>query len=210
MRFRDRFEAGQELAQAIAQQAGSLQNLIVLGLPRGGIPVGLEIANELKIPFDIFLVRKLGVPNHEELAMGAIAYGAIVMNEEIIRQLRIPRELIEREIQQEQQELERRNSLYRRGRPPSEVKDKNIILTDDGIATGASMRAAIAALRKQAPARIIVAIPVAPKDIQETLTEADKIICLNMPDPFYGVGMHYDRFTQLKDDEIKIMLAAGA
>jgi putative phosphoribosyl transferase len=211
MRFHDRTDAGKKLAQEIARQLGAPKNLIILGLPRGGIPVGLEIARELKAPFDIFLVRKLGTPGHEELAMGALAYGGVVtLNEDIIHNLRIPKELIEIEIRKEQQELERRNSLYRSGGRPPEVKGKSVILVDDGVATGASARAAIAALRKQVPAQIIVAVPVAPQDVYDTLAEADKIICLATPEPFYGVGMHYDNFSQLTDNEVKMALAKAA
>jgi len=206
MQFANRTDAGRKLAQKIAE-ANHIHNAFVLALPRGGIPIGLELSHELQAPFDILLVRKLGVPGHEELAMGALAYGdVLVLNEDIVRSLRIPHALIEEEIRQEQRELMRRNQLYRQGREAPDVKDKSVILVDDGIATGATMRAGIIALRKQAPAQIIVAVPVAPKEIHETLTEADRIICLATPEPFYGVGMHYNDFSQVSDEEAKAML----
>jgi putative phosphoribosyl transferase len=207
MRFSNRTDAGQKLARKVAE-ANNIPNAIVLALPRGGIPVGLEIAHELQVPFDIFLVRKLGVPGHEELAMGALAYGnVLILNDNVIRSLDVPQALIEEEIRHEQQELERRNRLYREGREAPDVKDRSIVLVDDGIATGATMRAGIAALRKQDPQQIVVAVPVAPKEVHETLADADRIICLDIPEPFYGVGMHYNDFSQLRDEEVKAMLA---
>lgn len=207
MRLRDRMEAGEKLAQKI-KGIKNIQNPLVLALPRGGIPVGLEIAHRLPAPFDIWLVRKLGAPHNEELAMGAISYGnEIVLNEEIIYRLAIPESSIDREIQLEKAELERRNKVYRQGRKAPEVKGRDIILVDDGLATGATMRAAIASLRRQSPRRIIAALPVAPIDVYEILADADQIICLKTPEPFYGVGMHYKSFPQLSDEEVKDMLA---
>jgi predicted phosphoribosyltransferase len=207
MRLRDRMEAGEKLAQKL-KGIKNIPNPLVLALPRGGIPVGLEIAHYLNAPFDIWLVRKLGVPHNEELAMGAISYGnEIVLNEEIIHKLAIPETSIDREIQLEKAELERRNQVYRQGREAPEVRGMDVILVDDGLATGATMRAAISSLRKQSPRRIIAALPVAPVDVYEILADADQIICLKTPEPFYGVGMHYKSFPQLSDGEVKDMLA---
>ncbi len=178
MVFRDRREAGRILARKLLAYTDR-PNVLVLGLPRGGVPVAFEVARALHAPLDVFLVRKLGVPGHEELAMGAIAsWGAQVLNEEVVRELRIPNEIIQKVVARELRELERREKLYRAGRPAPDVRDRVIILVDDGLATGSTMQAAIAALRQKDPARIIVAVPVgSPEVCAEFQNEADLAIC---------------------------------
>ena len=207
MIFRDRQDAGRRLAARLLKYAGR-SDLVVLALPRGGVPVAVEIAHRLQAPLDIFLVRKLGVPGHEELAMGAIASGSTrVINEDIVSYLQIPGEIIDAVAADEQRELERRERAYRDGRPPPQVKDRIVILIDDGLATGSTMRAATAALRKQNPSRIVVAIPVAPVEACEALlTEVDEVVCAATPEPFHGVGLWYDNFEQTTDEEVRELL----
>jgi len=206
--YQDRFEAGQRLATKLMAYAHR-QDVLVLGLPRGGVPVAYEVAKALHAPLDVFIVRKLGVPGREELAMGAIATGGIrVINESVVRMLHIPEHIIDAVAAREQQELERREYLYRDDRPPPDVHAYTVILIDDGLATGSTMRAAIAALRLQHPARIVVAVPVAALPTCEELgTEVDEIVCVQTPEPFYGVGLWYENFSQTTDEEVHDLLA---
>lgn len=206
--FENRIQAGRLLAQALAKYANR-PDVIVLALPRGGVPVGFEVAQTIGASLDIMLVRKLGTPGHEELAMGAIASGGVsVLNDDLIARLHIGPELIEAATKIEQQELERRERAYRGDHPSPVVQNRHVILVDDGLATGASMRAAVAALKQRHPASIVVAIPVAPPDTVEMLREeADKVICLAMPEPFLAVGRWYEDFSQTSDEEVKSLLA---
>jgi predicted phosphoribosyltransferase len=205
--FRDRTEAGQHLAAILAKYANR-PGVLVLALPRGGVPVAYEVAKQLGAPLDIFLVRKLGVPGHEELAMGAIASGGVrVVNEDVVGYLKIPEEVIDTVTEIEQQELERREHAYRGDRPPPDVKGRVVILIDDGLATGSTMRAAAAALRKQGPARIVVAVPVSSRETcNEFRSEVDEIVCAVTPEPFRGVGLWYEDFSQTTDDEVRELL----
>jgi putative phosphoribosyl transferase len=205
--FEDRAYAGRLLGQALAKYANR-PDVIVLALPRGGVPVGFEAAQAINASLDIMLVRKLGTPGHEELAMGAIASGGItVFNAELVSRLHIGPELMEAAIKREQQELERREQAYRGNHPLPVVENRHVILVDDGLATGASMRAAVAALRQRNPASVIVAIPVAPPDTVAMLKEeADEVICLAMPEPFSAVGRWYRDFSQTTDEDVKSLL----
>ena len=208
IRFRDRTDAGRQLADRLKSRANR-QDVLVLALPRGGVPVAFEVACALGAPLDVFLVRKLGVPGHEELAMGAVATGGVrVLNNEIVHGLGIQESEIEAAVDREQQELARRERLYRGGRPAPEVEDKTVILVDDGLATGATMRAAVRALKQQHPARIIVAVPTASPDTAEALNaEADEVVCVVTPEPFIAVGYWYDDFAQTTDAEVRDLLA---
>jgi putative phosphoribosyl transferase len=205
--FRDRAEAGRMLASRLAAYA-RVPGVVVLGLPRGGVPVAYEVAHALDAPLDVFLVRKLGVPGHEELAMGAIASGGVrVFNDEVVSGLRISGTEIERVAKREQAELERREALYRNGRPAPDLHGKTVILVDDGLATGSTMRAAIEGVRRHAPARIIVAVPVgAASTCEELRAQADEVVCVLEPERFYAVGMWYQDFTQASDEEIRSLL----
>jgi predicted phosphoribosyltransferase len=187
-------------------------DVLVLALPRGGVPVGFEVARSLNAPLDVFLVRKLGVPGHEELAMGAIASGGVrVLNPEVVDELQIPWYMIEMVAAREQQELARRERLYRGDRPLPEVAGKTVILVDDGLATGSTMRAAIAALRQRGPARIVVAVPVgAPSTCEELRAGVDDLICVIAPESFYAVGLWYEDFSQTTDTEIRELLEQAA
>src|SRR5437773_4172824 len=207
MIFRNRQDAGQRLAARLMNYAGR-SGVLVLALPRGGVPVAFEVAQQLKAPLDVFLVRKLGVPGHEELAMGAIASGGTrVINEDVVRYLQIPGEVIDAVAAEEQRELERREREYRDGKPAPQVKDRVVILIDDGLATGSTMRAAAAALRKQNPSRIVVAVPVAPAETcEEFRKEVDEVVCAATPEPFQGVGLWYDNFSQTSDEEVRQLL----
>lgn len=202
-KFIDRHEAGKVLAEQLKQYAKK-DDTLVLALPRGGVPVAYEIAKILSLPLDVFIVRKLGVPGHEELAMGAIATGGItVFNDEIVHGLNIPKYAIDQVIQSEKQELQRRDSTYRNNKPFPSLEGKTIILVDDGIATGATMRAAIKALRQQNPASIIIAVPVAAFSTCEEMAKlVDKIVCPLMPHEFYAVGSWYENFFQTSDEEV--------
>jgi putative phosphoribosyl transferase len=206
--YRDRHDAGKRLAKRLSAYAHR-PDVLILALPRGGVPVAYEAAQALNAPLDVFIVRKLGVPDHEELAMGAIASGGIqVLNYDVICALDIPEEIIEKIVAREQKELERREQLYRDGRPAPDVKGQTVILIDDGLATGATMRAALRALREQEPARLIVAVPVAaPSTCLELLGEADDVICTSTPEPFFGVGLWYQNFEQTSDQEVHDLLA---
>jgi predicted phosphoribosyltransferase len=209
MRFRHRADAGRELARTLTEFAGR-SDVLVLGLPRGGVPVAAEVARHLAAPLDVFLVRKLGMPGHEEFALGAIAEGGVeVVNQDLVRDLGIPPAAVERVAVRERLELDRRDALYRGGRQRPEVRDRIVILIDDGLATGATMEAAIVALRSLAPARIVVAAPVGAKVTCERLRRlADDVRCLSTPEPFNAVGIWYDDFTQTTDDEVRKMLAS--
>ena len=206
-KFRDRSDAGRALAAALRHYANH-SDVLVLALPRGGVPVAYEVARELGAPLDIFLVRKLGVPGHEEYAMGAIAEGgAIVLSRDVIQQLGIPQRAVDSVIEQERAELERRTRLYRHGRAPPEVRERVVILVDDGLATGSTMRAAVQALRSLRPARLVVAVPVAPPETCEALRDvADEVVCLRMPEPFHAVGVWYADFAQTLDNEVRELL----
>jgi putative phosphoribosyl transferase len=207
MLFRDRIEAGQLLAKSLNKYAGRT-DVVVLALPRGGLPVAAEVAHALRAPLDVFLVRKLGVPGHEELAMGAIASGGIrVLNDDVVRYQRISETAIEAVAREEQRELQRRERLYRGDRPVTDVHGKIVILIDDGLATGATMRAAVKALRGQDPSRIVVAVPVGSRETcGEFEGEADEAICARTPEPFYAVGAWYDDFSPTTDSEVREIL----
>ena len=209
-RFADRHEAGRYLAERLAEGGYAHRaDVIVLALPRGGVPVGFEVAQRLEAPLDLFLVRKLGVPGHEELAMGAIASGGVVvLNEHVLRYERIGREDIDRVAREESAELQRRERAYRDDRPPPQLEGKTVILVDDGLATGASMRAAAQAVRKHNPARVVVAVPVAaPETCEQLREEVDDTICAITPRSFTAVGVWYEDFSQTTDDEVRELLA---
>jgi predicted phosphoribosyltransferase len=208
--FRDRGEAGRLLAAKLVAYANR-PDVLVLALPRGGVPVAFEVAHALNVPLDVFVVRKLGVPGHEELAMGAVATGGVrVLNDQVVQGLRIPDHVIDAVAAQEQLELARRERLYRGGRPPPEVRGRTVILVDDVLATGATMHAAIEALRQQQPARIVVAVPTAAPETCEALrAEVDEVICAITPEPFYAVGLWYEDFSQTTDEEVRDLLARG-
>jgi putative phosphoribosyl transferase len=208
MIFRNRIDAGDRLAEKLEHYA-SRPDVIVLALPRGGVPVGYEVARTLGVPLDVFLVRKLGVPGREELAMGAIASGGVrVLNEDVISELQIPQHWVDLVAARELEELRRREAAYRDGRRAPDVCSKTVILVDDGLATGASMRAAVAALRKLGPARIVVAVPVgAQQTCDEFRDVTDEVVCTETPDPFYAVGSWYADFDQTTDDEVRALLA---
>ena len=205
--LRDRTDAGKRLAEALEDYADDPDG-IVLALPRGGVPVGYEIAETLHLPLDVFLVRKLGVPGQEELAMGAIAMGGVcVFNDRIVRGLNISQQAIDFVTSREQAELERRNLLYREGRPVPDLANKTVLLVDDGIATGATMRAAVEAILQVKPRQLIVAVPVAPPEIYDMFQSlADKIVCLETPASFFAIGNWYQNFSQTSDDEVRKLL----
>jgi putative phosphoribosyl transferase len=209
--FRDRTDAGRAVTPELSHYAHR-GDVVVLALPRGGVPVGFEIARGLHAPLDVFLVRKLGVPGYEELAMGAIASGGTrVLNEAVIEQLQISPAQIEEVARDEQRELERREQAFRDGAPPVVVTGCICILVDDGLATGSTMRAAVMALKKHDPQRIVVAVPVASADTcAQFHSLVDEVVCLYMPEPFMSVGRWYDDFTQTTDDEVRDCLQRAA
>jgi putative phosphoribosyl transferase len=211
MRFEDRYDAGRQLAGALSGFAGR-QDVIVLGLPRGGVPVAFEVARALRAPMDVFVVRKLGVPGHSELAMGAIASGGVrVLSEDLIGELGISRTSIDEISAREQIELERRDRLYRGDRSLPSLRDRTVILVDDGLATGATMEAAVAAVRLHRPARVVVAVPVGARETCQRLrTVADETICAQCPEPFQAVGLWYLHFDQTTDDEVIELLRQQA
>ena len=207
--FSDRREAGRELATRLPPVRAD--EVVVLALPRGGVPVAYEIARALGAPLDVFLVRKLGTPGHPELAMGAIASGGIrVLNDEVVQHLNIPPELIDAVAEREQVELERREAEYRHGAPLPSLRNRTVILVDDGLATGSTMKAAVEAVKHEQPARVIVAVPVgAPETCRALTTIADEVICARMPSPFSAVGQWYRDFTQTTDHEVTDLLEKG-
>jgi predicted phosphoribosyltransferase len=204
--FQDRRDAGAELARRLGYL--NREDVVVLALPRGGVPVAAAVAAHLQAPMDVFVVRKLGVPGQPELAMGAIASGGVqVLNDEVVRWLRIPNEAIEETARQEQAELERRELAYRDGRPPISVRDRVVILVDDGLATGSTMRAAVQAVRALNPAKVVVAVPVgAPETCREIQALADDVVCARTPERFSAVGLWYRDFSQTTDDEVRELL----
>ena len=209
--FRDRVDAGRRLASRLGAYAGR-EDVCVLGLPRGGVPVAAEVAAALGAPLDVFVVRKLGVPGHEELAMGAIASGGVrVLNDETVDALRIAPAEIEAATARAAAELRRREDLYRGGRPPLDVRGRSVILVDDGLATGSTMRAAAAALRRLGPARTVVAVPVAaPERCAALREEVDEVVCVLLPESFYAVGAWYEDFSQTTDGEVRRCLDGAA
>jgi predicted phosphoribosyltransferase len=210
-RFADRKAAGRELAERLAASLSSQDASLVLGLPRGGVPVAVEVASAVGAPLDVFVVRKLGLPGQEELAMGAVASGGLrVLNEELLARIRLPGAMLERVAAAEELEVVRREASYRGGRPPVDVGGRVVILVDDGLATGSTMRAAVQALRQRAPARIVVGVPTASASAVEALArEADEVVCLITPEPFYAVGMSYDDFAEVTDDEVRALLSSS-
>lgn len=208
MIYRDRIDAGKQLATKLDDYANR-DDVLVLALPRGGVPVAYEVAKALRVPLDIFLVRKLGVPGHEELAMGAISTGGVrVLNHDVVDYLGISTDVIDAMANTELKELERRERAYRSDRPEPEVRGKTVILIDDGLATGSTMLAAVKALRWQEPARIVVAVPVSARQTcDEYRMGVDEIICAKTPEPFMGVGMWYRDFSQTTDEEVREILA---
>ncbi|MFY9552334.1 MAG: phosphoribosyltransferase family protein [Thermoanaerobaculia bacterium] len=208
--LRDRREAGLLLARELRQYANR-PDVVVLGLPRGGVPVAFEVATALNVPLDVFLVRKLGLPGHEEFAIGALASGGLrVLNLPLIKAYSIPEQELAKLMAREKAELERREREYRAGLPPLEVAGKTVILVDDGLATGASMQAAVMALKQARPARVVVAVPVAPPEACEALRSlADEVVCALTPEPFQAVGRWYGDFEQTTDGEVKALLERG-
>src|SRR6202158_677632 len=206
--FRDRRDAGRLLAERLAAFSNR-RDVLVLALPRGGVPVAYEVARALGAPLDVFVVRKLGVPGYEELAMGAVATGGVrVLNDQLVERLGIPDHVIDAVVARERQELARRERLYRSGRPPPDARGRTVILVDDGLATGATMHAAIQALRQQQPARIVVAVPTAsPETCEEMRAEVDDVICAITPEPFHAVGLWYQDFSQTTAQEVRDLLA---
>jgi putative phosphoribosyl transferase len=208
--FSNRIEAGRQLAEKLDKYAGR-ENVIVLGLPRGGVPVAYEVAKRLHAPLDVFIVRKLGVPGFEELAAGAIASGGVrVLNEDVMRAIPHADEAIEAVTARETGELERREQIYREGRPPPELRGRIVILVDDGLATGATMRAAVKALRQDGAAKIVVAVPVGPPDTcRELEQQADETVCLSTPPFFQAVGQYYEDFSQTTDEDVRELLSSA-
>jgi putative phosphoribosyl transferase len=209
--FANRTEAGRLLVEKLVKYAGR-DDVIVLGLPRGGVPVAFEVAHRLGAPLDVFIVRKLGVPGFEELAAGAIASGGVrVLNEDVMRSIPHADEAIDAVTIRETAELERREQIYREGRPAPQLRDRIVILVDDGLATGATMRAAIEALRQSGAAKIVVAVPVGPQDTcRELEEEADETICLSTPEFFQAVGQYYEDFSQTSDEDVRELLSHAA
>jgi putative phosphoribosyl transferase len=209
MMFRDRADAGRRLAALLESFAG--REVVVLALPRGGVPVGFELARSLGAPLDVLGVRKLGAPGQEELALGAIASGGVrVLNEAVVAELGVTEEEIARVAAAEERELERREEAYRSGRPAVDVEGRVVILVDDGLATGASMKAAVRAVRGRSPATVVVAVPIgAARTCEELRTEADEVVCAASPWPFVSVGSWYDDFSQTSDSEVRELLGAA-
>ena len=209
-RFHDRYEAGRRLAGELHAYAGR-DDVIVVALPRGGVPVGYEVALALGLPLEVMQVRKLGVPGHEELAMGAIASGGVrIVSENVVEALGIPERVIATVAAAEVQELERRERVYREGRLFPELRGRTVILVDDGLATGSTMRAAVAALRSLGAARLVAAVPVAPKESRDAMREVvDEVVCASLPERFQAVGEWYDDFSQISDQEVSELLRRG-
>jgi putative phosphoribosyl transferase len=209
-RFKDRTDGGRQLATLLAHVRA--RNPIVLALPRGGLPVAYEVAHALKAPLDVLNVRKLGVPWHEELAMGAIGTGGVrVLNNEVIMAAGITRSMLDEATDFQRLELDRRERLYRSGRPAPELRGRAVILVDDGIATGATVRAAIAVVRAQKPARLVLAVPVAQDSVASELArDVDEFVCVTRPSDLYAIAVWYDHFPQLTDQEVQAILARAA
>ncbi len=209
MRFRDREQAGRVLAQKLGRHA-QLPGVVVLGLPRGGVPVAFEVAQALGAPLDVFVVRKLGLPGHEEFAMGAVATGGVIVMNPDVRAFDIPQAAIEAVVARERAELARREVAYRGNRPPLAVDDRIVILVDDGLATGSSMLAAARAVKLGHPRQVVVAVPVAAAETCRTLrSEVDDVVCAVAPEPFRAVGLGYDDFSQVSDAEVRALLDAA-
>jgi predicted phosphoribosyltransferase len=210
MIFRDREDAGVQLAAQLSRYAGD-PKVVVLGLPRGGVPVAYQVARRLQAPLDIFVVRKLGVPEHRELAMGALASGGVrVLNPEVVTALRISEPMIAAVAAQEQQELERQQRAYRGDVPFPDLAGHTVIVVDDGLATGSTMRAAVKAIRQMQPARIVVAAPVGAAETCRSLAlEADEVVCVSTPEQFHAVSMWYQEFSQTTDEEVRTLLEAS-
>jgi len=206
-RFKDRSDAGRALAEKFEHYADR-PNVVVLALPRGGVPVGYEVATRLRAPLDVFLVRKLGAPGHEEFAIGAIASGGLwFVNDDVVRQLGISRRQIQEIVEREERELERRSEVYGSDFSKADVRGQIVILIDDGLATGSTMRAAVAALKQKHPERIVIGVPVSsPSTCEELEREVDEIVCFHTPDQFYAVGEWYEDFSQTSDDEVRELL----
>ena len=209
-RFRNRAEAGRTLARMLSHYADR-DDVVVLGLPRGGVPVAYEVAKELGAPLGVFVVRKLGLPGHEEIAMGAVASGGVfVLDDNLIRRLGVGNAELEQAVALEVRELERRERAYRGASEPLDLKGKTVILVDDGLATGATMKAAAIAVRQLGPAQVVVAVPVASRQTcDEFRKEVDEIVCAITPEPFHAVGLWYEDFSQTSDDEVRELLAAA-
>jgi putative phosphoribosyl transferase len=212
VRLRDRHHAGRQLARALAPRYGGRDDVVVLGLPRGGVPVAYEVATALGAPLDVFVVRKLGVPGHEEFAMGAIASGGVlVLDEGVVQALGISGDQLQRAVATELRELQRREAAYRGSREPPELAGKTVILVDDGLATGSTMKAAAQAVRKYAPAAIVVAVSVAAaQTCDELRREVDETVCLVTPEPFHAVGLWYEDFSPTSDEEVRDLLARAS
>jgi putative phosphoribosyl transferase len=208
-RFRDRAEAGRELGERLAEQHAGRPDVLVLALPRGGVVVGREVADRLGAPLDVLVVRKLGFPGQSELAMGAIASGGVrVLNKALLAQTGVSQALVDDVVARELVELERREALYRGARSAPDVGGKTILVADDGLATGSTMLAAVQALRSLGAGRVVVAVPTAPRQTCEALEGvADEVVCLRQPDPFYAVGLSYEDFAEVSDDEVRALLA---
>jgi predicted phosphoribosyltransferase len=207
-RFRDRAEAGRELGERLAEKYTGRQDVLVLALPRGGVVVGREVADRLDAPLDVLVVRKLGFPGQSELAMGAIASGGVrVLNEALLDQTGVSQALVDTVVARERVELERRELLYRGDRAAPDVTGKTVLVVDDGLATGSTMLAAVQALRSLRAGRVVIAVPTAPRQTCEALEDmADEVICLRQPDPFYAVGLSYEDFTEVSDDDVRALL----
>jgi putative phosphoribosyl transferase len=210
-RFANRHDAGRHLAREL-QSYANRDDVRILALPRGGVPVAAEVSADLGVPFDVFIVRKLGVPGHEEYAMGAIASGeTIFLNHEALEHLQVADSELRAVIEREKRELKRREELYRKNRPPLDLQNKVVILIDDGLATGSTMRAAVAAVRQHRPGKVVVAVPVAAASTcREFERVADEIVCLVSSEMFYAVGQWYEDFSQTTDDEVRELLAEVA
>lgn len=210
MRFHDREAAGTALAELLGDYAGR-SDVVVLALPRGGVPVGRVVADRLGVPLDVLLVRKLGVPGHRELALGAVASGGVrVLNESVLAHARVSAETLAAITTAEEAELHRREQIYRGDRPPLVVRDRTAVVVDDGLATGASMRAALACLRARDPAALVVAVPAAPRGTAQALSAvADRVVVALSPEPFLAVSRAYERFEQVSDEEVRHLLAPG-
>ena len=206
--FQDRHAAGRRLAEKLARYANRT-DVVVLALPQGGVPVGFEVAEALRAPLDVFLVRKIGLPGHEELAVGAVASGGVpLVNVQELARFQVSERKIQQVIDREKRELARRDRTYRGDAPPPDVRDKTVLIVDDGLATGSSMQAAVLALRQQQPAKLVVAVPVAPPEVCDAFRNlADDVVCASTPTPFTAVSEWYENFAQTTDDEVRRLLA---